>query len=87
MMWKILIGLDIAFSSLAIIAAGVLGNSLIANHVPRLHDNSTWLSRPSSCIENGFQFKQTALARAFFRHGAPPLKLTPGEIEPSLNDK
>jgi hypothetical protein len=44
-MWKILIGLDIAFSSLAIVAAGVLGNSLIANHIPRLHDNSTWLSR------------------------------------------
>lgn len=45
MMRKILIGLDIAFSSLAIVAAGVLGNNLIANHIPRLHDNSTWLSR------------------------------------------
>lgn len=45
MIWKILIGLDIAFSTLAVVAAGVLGNSLIADQVPRLHDNSTWLSR------------------------------------------
>lgn len=45
MRWKILFGLDIALSSLAVITAGVLGNSLIASHVPELHDNATWLSR------------------------------------------
>ncbi len=45
MKWKILFGLDIAFSSLAVVSAGVLGNSLIANRIPRLHDNATWLSR------------------------------------------
>jgi len=45
MKWKILIALDIAFSTIAVIAALVLGNSMLAPHVPKLHDNATWLSK------------------------------------------
>jgi hypothetical protein len=45
MKWKVLAWLDIAFSSLAIITAGIFGNSLIAARVPALHNNATWLSR------------------------------------------
>jgi hypothetical protein len=40
-----LIGLDLAFSSLAIVTAGVLGNGVTAEHVPVLKNNATWLSR------------------------------------------
>lgn len=45
MKWKVLTALDIAFSSLAIISALVFGNGLVAEHVPRLHENATWLSK------------------------------------------
>jgi len=45
MKWKILTALDVAFSSIAVIAALVLGNSLLGEHVPKLHDNATWLSK------------------------------------------
>ena len=45
MKWKMLTTLDIAFCSLAVISALVLGNGIVAEHVPQLHDNATWLSR------------------------------------------
>jgi hypothetical protein len=45
MKWKILATLDIAFSTLAVISALVLGNGIVAEHVPTLHDNATWLSK------------------------------------------
>lgn len=43
--WKLLAGLDKAFSSLAVLAAVALGNSLLAMRVPELHRNATWLSK------------------------------------------
>jgi hypothetical protein len=45
MKWKLLFLLDMAFSTLTIISAAVLGNRLIAGYIPSLHDNATWLSK------------------------------------------
>jgi hypothetical protein len=45
MKWKILLLLDILLSTLTVISAGVLGNSLVAGHIPALHSNATWLSK------------------------------------------
>ena len=45
MRWKILAALDIAFSTIAVITALVLGNRIFARLVPTLHDNATWLSK------------------------------------------
>ena len=45
MKWKMLTTLDTAFCSLAVISALVLGNGIVAEHVPRLRDNATWLSK------------------------------------------
>lgn len=45
MKWKVLFLLDMAFSTLTIISASVLGNRLIAGYIPILHDNATWLSK------------------------------------------
>ncbi len=45
MKWKILSGLDLVFRALACVTAGVIGNRLLASHVPSLRENANWLSR------------------------------------------
>jgi len=45
MKWRILIVLDIAFSTISLVATLVLGNRMLARHVPTLHANATWLSK------------------------------------------
>jgi hypothetical protein len=52
MKWKILTAFDVVFSTIAVIAALVLGNAIVARHVPALHDNATWLSK---LIVNGLR--------------------------------
>lgn len=44
MKWKMLAALDIAFSSLALISALMLGNGLLDELGPGLNENPTWLS-------------------------------------------